>query len=43
MLRIVWAGPLDVDPENDSKIESGRPALPVQALPQAQILHGDAS
>jgi len=43
MLRIVWNGPLDADPENDSKIESGRPAQPVQALPQAQLEHGDAS
>ena len=43
MLRIVWNGPLDADPENETKVEGGRPALPVQALPQTQPGQGGAS
>ena len=43
MLRIVWNGPLDTDPENDTKVESGRPAQPVQALPQTQPSSGGVS
>ncbi|GGF34095.1 cytochrome ubiquinol oxidase subunit I [Aliidongia dinghuensis] len=39
MLRIVRHGPLDDDPEVEVEVESGRPALPVHALP-SQPPHG---
>ncbi|TWB24955.1 cytochrome ubiquinol oxidase subunit I [Nitrospirillum bahiense] len=41
--RIVRNGPLDHDAENDTPVESGRPAQPVVALPLAQLPEGHAA